>query len=79
MGADDPNYSNPPEGWLKGSGELTIQCYGGFHADQNSHFPGCIVNGGSEPTPAIPVSGCQDLAQPPCTSSGLPRRTSARF
>ncbi len=60
MGSTDPNYSDPPNGWLKVSGALTFMCNGGQSWEGNSHYPACNVQGGSRTDthhPSIWISG----------------------
>ena len=57
----DPNYNQPPSGWLRVSGPLRIQGVNCFHANANqSGAPGCYVKAGGGTDnrhPAIWLSG----------------------
>ena len=46
MGPNDPNYRNPPLGWLKLTGPITIDCIGPNIAPPHGHRNTCGMHGG---------------------------------
>jgi hypothetical protein len=55
MDSNDPNYASPPTGWLRVSGPLLFQCYGGKHFVSSSHAAVCSIVGGSSGDTSHPV------------------------
>ncbi len=45
MGPNDPNWNNPPAGWLKLTGPLTIDCIGPHFAPPHGHRNACGLHG----------------------------------
>jgi hypothetical protein len=45
MGPNDPNYANPPAGWLKLTGPITIDCIGPHYAAPHGHRVACGLHG----------------------------------
>jgi fibronectin-binding autotransporter adhesin len=59
MGPGDPNFSSPPNGWLRYSGSaspLTIDCYDRVASGAHGHDNNCIINGGSNTNPLQPAA-----------------------
>jgi hypothetical protein len=61
MSANDPNFTNPPIGWLKrGGGGLILDCIAGTLAAPHGHTVSCTMTGGGNTDnvhPAVWISG----------------------